>query len=152
VARTVAFSTSAINPALYCFNNKEYRRAFKTILSSFLFEWRHEEYERILWSARGSYMKCHFGTNEIAWRSTARDPRCGTLKWIILLISKHCNIFLVDSLRVFVIILKDVSVATFKRLPGDNIQLPYNMADAFGKTTAGEVSSHSKEVGNEFMM
>jgi len=48
VARTVAFSTSAINPALYCFNNKEYRRAFKTILSSFLFEWRHEEYERIL--------------------------------------------------------------------------------------------------------
>jgi len=48
VARTVAFSASAINPALYCFNNKEYRRAFKRILSSFPFEWRHEEYERIL--------------------------------------------------------------------------------------------------------
>ena len=48
VARTVAFSASAINPALYCFNNKEYRRAFKRILSSFPFGWRHEEYERIL--------------------------------------------------------------------------------------------------------
>ena len=48
VARTVAFSTSAINPALYCFNNKEYRRAFKRILSSFLFGWRRKEYERIM--------------------------------------------------------------------------------------------------------
>ncbi|XP_020606512.1 alpha-1D adrenergic receptor-like [Orbicella faveolata] len=48
VARTVAFSASAINPALYCFNNKEYRRAFKRILSSFPFGWRREEYERIL--------------------------------------------------------------------------------------------------------
>ena len=47
VARTVAFSSSAINPALYCFNNKEYRRAFKRILSSFLFGWRRQEYERI---------------------------------------------------------------------------------------------------------
>lgn len=48
VARTVAFSTSAVNPALYCFNNKEYRRAFKRILSSFLCGWRREEYERIM--------------------------------------------------------------------------------------------------------
>lgn len=48
VARTVAFSTSAINPALYCFNNKEYRRAFKRILLSFLFGWRREGYERIM--------------------------------------------------------------------------------------------------------
>jgi len=48
VARTVAFSTSAINPALYCFNNKEYRRAFKRILSSFLFARRREEYQRIM--------------------------------------------------------------------------------------------------------
>ena len=48
VARTVAFSTSAINPALYCFNNKEYRHAFKRILSSFLFGWRREKYERIM--------------------------------------------------------------------------------------------------------
>lgn len=31
-ARTVALSASAINPLLYCFNNREYRRAFKTIL------------------------------------------------------------------------------------------------------------------------
>lgn len=51
VARTVALSASAINPALYCFNNKEYRRAFKRILSSFLFggkkKRRREKYERI---------------------------------------------------------------------------------------------------------
>ncbi|XP_022785353.1 beta-2 adrenergic receptor-like isoform X1 [Stylophora pistillata] len=31
-ARTVALSASAINPALYCLNNKEYWRAFKRIL------------------------------------------------------------------------------------------------------------------------
>ena len=48
VARTVAFSTSAINPALYCFNNKEYRRAFKRILSIFLCGWRREEYQKIM--------------------------------------------------------------------------------------------------------
>ena len=48
VARTVAFFTSAINPALYCFNNKEYRHAFKSILSSFPFRWRRKEYKRIL--------------------------------------------------------------------------------------------------------
>ena len=35
VARTVAFSTSAFNPTLYCFNNKEYRRAFKRIFVKF---------------------------------------------------------------------------------------------------------------------
>ena len=33
IARTVALSSSAFNPALYCFNNKEYRRAFLRILS-----------------------------------------------------------------------------------------------------------------------
>ena len=48
VARTLAFSTSAINPALYCFNNKEYRHAFKRILSSLLFARRREGYQRIM--------------------------------------------------------------------------------------------------------
>ena len=51
LARTVALSASAINPALYCFNNKEYRRAFKRILSRFFFgvpkKKRREQYERI---------------------------------------------------------------------------------------------------------
>ena len=49
-ARTVALSASAINPALYCFNNKEYRRAFKRILSSFFLgslKNRRGKYERI---------------------------------------------------------------------------------------------------------
>ena len=50
LARTVALSASAINPALYCFNNKEYRRAFKRILSSFFLgtpKKRRGNYERI---------------------------------------------------------------------------------------------------------
>jgi len=48
-ARTVALSASAINPALYCFNNKEYRRAFKRILLFFLgaTKKRRGKYERI---------------------------------------------------------------------------------------------------------
>ena len=49
-ARTVALSASAINPALYCFNNKEYRRAFKRILLRFFLgapEKRRRRYERI---------------------------------------------------------------------------------------------------------
>lgn len=51
------------------------------------------------------------------------------------------------------IILKDNSVATFKKMPEDDkIQLPYSMADAFGKTTTGEVFSHSKYVENVFTM
>lgn len=65
-------------------------------------------------------------------------------------IFKHCKIFLADSPRVSIIILKDNSVA-FKKLPGDDkIQLPYSMADAFGKTTTGEVFSHFKDVENVF--
>ena len=75
-----------------------------------------------------------------------------TFKQIILLISKNRKIFLADRPGVFVVILKDISVAAFKRLPRDNIQLPYNMADAFGKAATGEVFSHSKEVENEFTM
>lgn len=51
LARTVALSASAVNPALYCFNNKEYRRAFKRILLRFFFgspkKTRREKYERI---------------------------------------------------------------------------------------------------------
>lgn len=51
VARTIALSASAINPALYCFNNKEYRRAFKRILLRFFCggpkRKRRENYERI---------------------------------------------------------------------------------------------------------
>ena len=51
-ARTVALSSSAVNPALYCFNNKEYRRAFKRILFRLFFRCgtkrkRREQYERI---------------------------------------------------------------------------------------------------------
>ena len=49
--RTVALSASAINPALYCLNNKEYRRAFKSILMKFVRvrskRKRRENYERI---------------------------------------------------------------------------------------------------------
>lgn len=51
VSRTVALSASAVNPALYCFNNKEYRRAFKRILLRVFFgdpkKTRREKYERI---------------------------------------------------------------------------------------------------------
>ncbi|KAJ7374775.1 Melanocortin receptor 5 [Desmophyllum pertusum] len=50
VARTVAFSSSSINPVLYCFNNKEYRQAFKRIsLRLFLGgpKKRREKYQRI---------------------------------------------------------------------------------------------------------
>ena len=49
-ARTVALSASAINPALYCFNNKEYRRAFKRILLRLFLaatKKRRGQYERI---------------------------------------------------------------------------------------------------------
>ena len=59
-ARTVALSASAINPALYCFNNKEYRRAFKRILSTLFFgtlKSRRGKYERIKWRR-----KCNTGT------------------------------------------------------------------------------------------
>ena len=51
IGRTVALSASAINPALYCLNNKEYRRAFKSILMKFVRvrskRKRRENYERI---------------------------------------------------------------------------------------------------------
>ena len=48
-ARTVGLSASAINPALYCFNNKEYRQAFKRILLVFFgAPTKHrKQYERI---------------------------------------------------------------------------------------------------------
>lgn len=50
-ARTVALSASAINPLLYCFNNREYRRAFKTILMKCLVcdsqKRRRKQYDRI---------------------------------------------------------------------------------------------------------
>lgn len=51
VARTVALSSSAFNPVLYCFNNKEYRRAFRRILKKVCSccnpKIRGEKYERL---------------------------------------------------------------------------------------------------------
>lgn len=71
-----------------------------------------------------------------------------------MVIFKHCKIFLADSPRVFIIILKDISVAAFKKLPGDDIKnsTTAQHGDAFGKTTTGEVFSHSKDVEKEFTM
>ena len=51
VARTVALSSSALNPMLYCFNNKEYRRAFKRLLRKLFFvtdqDGQRKQYEKI---------------------------------------------------------------------------------------------------------